>query len=368
MIFLVKKILLLLFVVSTVWAVPSKAQKNASAGNAFPGLHWQPVSRPEDMGFSSQQLLKAKEFGDSIHSASVMVIVHGKLVYQWGRVEEKINVYSIRKSFLSAIYGKYVKLGIINLDATMADLGLDDKPPLSEEEKKATIRDCLKARSGVYHPTIYETEGMKQLKPARYSEKPGTHWYYNNWDFNVLGTIFEKLTHKKIFEEINDQIAKPIGMEDYTPADGAYYGGEESIYPAYPIQASARDLARFGLLMLNKGNWNGTQLIDSAWVEESTRYHSDATLYSSDGYGYLWWVSRNFNKFPHMPNVKLPEGTFSARGAGGHLILIIPKYDMVIVHRVFQETDPNPSVHKNAVSNALIGQLINMILKAGNKN
>lgn len=83
-------------------------------------------------------------------------------------------------------------------------------------------------------------------------------------------------------------------------------------------------------------------------------------LYSSDGYGYLWWVSRDYNKFPHLPNVILPEGTYSARGAGGHCVLIIPKYDMVIVHRV------NTDIKNNTVSSQALGSLVKLILLAGN--
>lgn len=354
------RVFVLLVAVSFLFTAATFAQ-NKKSKTSFPGATWQLISKPEAEGFSTAELLKAKQYADSINTAAVMVVVHGKLVYQWGEVATKYNTHSIRKSFLSAFYGKYVKQGLINMDATMADLGIDDAPPLTEEEKKATVRDCLKARSGVYHAALYESAGMKKLKPAQHSEKAGIHWYYNNWDFNVLGTIFEKLTNKKIFETIDEDIAKPIGMEDYSPADGSYVSGEESIHQAYPFRVTARDLARFGLLMLNNGNWNGKQVIEKAWVEESTRYHSDATLYSSDGYGYLWWVSRDFNKFPHLQNVKLPEGTYSARGAGGHYVLIIPDYDMVIVHRV------NTDIRGNSVSSGQFGKLVAMILKAGGK-
>ena len=65
----------------------------------------------------------------------------------------------------------YVKDGVIDLDKNMGELGINDKPPLSESELKATIRDCTKARSGVYHPALYESERMKELKPERYSER-----------------------------------------------------------------------------------------------------------------------------------------------------------------------------------------------------
>lgn len=301
----------------------------------YPGASWQIVDKPEDLGFSSIQLDKAKAYADeNLQTAAVMVIADGKIIYQWGEVDRKFNTHSIRKSVLSAMYGKYVDAGLIDMNSTMKDLDINDVEGLSEIELKATVRDLLKARSGVYHPALYETQGMKAQKPARHSSAPGTFWYYNNWDFNALGTIFEQQTSKSVFEALASDIGDPIGMEDYTPADGNSVSGQASIHNAYPFHITARDLARFGWLMLNNGNWDGKQVIDSAWVEESTRYHSDATLSSTSGYSYLWWVARDHNKYPHLPNVQLPEGSYAARGAGGHMLVVIPAYNLVFVHRV----------------------------------
>lgn len=326
--------------------------------NNFPGENWEIVEAPAKFGYSTSKLEEAKKYSGSINTAAVVIVVDGKVLYEWGEVNKKYKTHSLRKSLLSAMYGNYVKNGIIDLDATMADLGINDEPPLSEEELKATIRDCIKARSGVYHPALYESAGMKARKPERYSEKAGAHWYYNNWDFNVAGAIFKEKTGNDIFESIENELAKPIQMESFIAKDGWYVTGEESIHPAYPFRITAHDLARFGLLMLNNGNWNGSQVVPAAWVEESTRYHSDATLYASDGYGYMWWVSRDYNKFPHLPNVTLPEGTYSARGAGGHYVLIIPEYNMVIVHRV--DTD----IRDNRVTADEFGKLVSMVLNA----
>jgi CubicO group peptidase (beta-lactamase class C family) len=124
---------------------------------------------------------------------------------------------------------------------------------------------------------------MAKARPPRGSHAPGTFWYYDNWDFNLLGTIREHATGTGIFDAFDQKIAKPIGMQDYRPQDGSYFRGEASIHPAYPIRMSARDLARFAPLSLHKGNWAGRQIVPEGWVEESTRAYS-RSAYGS-GYG-----------------------------------------------------------------------------------
>ncbi len=330
----------------------------AVKGIEFPGEHWAVVESPESRGYSSEKLAQARQFSERIHSAAVVVVLGGSILTEWGEVERKFKTHSLRKSFLSALYGNPVGDGRINLQATMSVLGIDDVQGLSTEEREATVQDLLKSRSGIYHPALYETAGMKRLKPERFTQQAGTHWYYNNWDFNAAGTIYQQLTGNSIYQAIKDEIAVPIGMEHYEVTDGSYVEGDESIHAAYPFRISARDLARFGLLMLRGGNWHGQQVIPKDWVAESTRYHSDAALYRADGYGYMWWVVKPHNKFPHFPGVELPEGGYSARGAGGHFLLVIPEKDMVIVHRV------NTDVRGTSVSSQDRGRLVNLILSA----
>jgi len=132
----------------------------------------------------------------------------------------------------------------IDLDNTMAQLNIDDNPPsLSDEEKQATVRMLLEPRSGVYHPALYETRAMTAKRPARFSHALGTFWYYNNWDFNVLGAIYEKATGRSIYQAFANEIARPIGMQDYDPMAQHYVLGAASIHPAYTFRMSARDLA-----------------------------------------------------------------------------------------------------------------------------
>jgi CubicO group peptidase (beta-lactamase class C family) len=322
-------------------AVAPSAPAITESQDSFPGNAWRTLSPSENYGWSKEKLAVAQAYAkaDSIHTSAMMVVQGGEVVDQWGDVNQKIDCYSIRKSLLSALYGIYSAEGAIDINQTLGQLGVDDTPdPLTKEEKQARIVDLLRARSGVYHVVDFETESMQKERPARGSHAPGTYWYYNNWDFNVLGTIFEKKTGLKIGDAFYQRIAKPIGMQDFQPGDVFYFGGPLSIHPAYHFEITARDMARFGLLYLRHGRWNGKQILPEAWIEKSSHASEMVQTDGVDrgGYEYLWWVDYGG---VHFPEVSLP-GIYSARGNGAHYIFIIPTLDMVIVHR----TDNDPPV------------------------
>lgn len=352
-----------LLVLSTIFLQPSAAADDRSTSHPeLPGLHWRLLGKPEERGWSSQKLAAAKAYADSLDTAALMIIDNGVLVWQWGETSKRFNVHSIRKSFLSALYGIAVARKEINPNATLEQLGIDDnEPSLTAEEKQARVIDLLKARSGIYHPALYETAAMKAAKPPRGSHPPRSFWVYNNWDFNALGTIYESAIHDSIYHSFDERIAQRIGMEDYVFKDQEYVTGADSIHRAYPFRMSARDMARFGLLYLRDGRWGDRQVVPKDWVRESTTAYSVADGIARDGYsgyGYLWWVAINGN---HYPNVELPDGSFSAWGAGGHFIAVIPAMQVVIVHRV--DTDDE----KKAVSLEQFGRLLHLVLAAKNQ-
>lgn len=319
----------------------------------YPGQNWAPHDRE---GWSEPLLVAARQYAATKKTLAVMVVQNGQVVDQFGPVDKKIEVRSIRKSFLSALYGIHVAEGRIDLGKTLAALAIDDVPPmLTPAEKQATILDLLRARSGVYHNAARETPGMRARRPIRGSHPPGSFYYYNNWDFNVLGAIFQKLTGQNIFQDFYERIAKPIGMNDFGPADGKFSAAAEgsnlsgeSNYPNYVFAMSARDMARFGYLFLRRGRWVDRQIVPADWVARSTTSYSDLDTFSAIGnqigYGFLWWIE---------------EWGYSAIGASGHVIAVVPKKDLVIVHRVTYEPP-----REDVVSYRDIDTLVQMYIAA----
>jgi CubicO group peptidase (beta-lactamase class C family) len=273
-----------------------------------------------------ENLRKAEAYTQSYAPTAVMIVQDGRVVAAWGDTSRKVNVRSVRKSLISALYGIAAAEGRIRLDQTIGELGIDDRPPsLSESEQQATIRDLLMSRSGIYHAAAYEAPDAKAKRPQRGSHPPGSYWYYNNWDFNTLGFIYQKLTGNQIFQAFEERIAKPIGMEDFSPEEGKFVFEPSSDYPAYTFRLTARDLARFGWLFLNRGKWSGAQIVPADWVDEATKpwSHTDIPL----DYGYLWWVDGE-GRYPAF------AGSYRALGYGGQDLAVVPHLHLVVVQLV----------------------------------
>jgi CubicO group peptidase (beta-lactamase class C family) len=290
---------------------------------------------PEEAGYSSEKLEVAKQFAETSGFDAVMALYEGKVLFSWGKVTDNYWLHSIRKPMLSGLYGIHVAHGNINLDKSLSDLGIDDIPPsLTEVEKQATVRDLIKSRSGVYHVAAAELDGIgwTESRPERGSHPPNTFFYYNNWDFNAAGTIFEQETGTKIFEEFEQKIAVPIGMQEFNPDNCQYqYEYEKSIHPAYHFRMSCRDLARYGELYRNKGNWNGNQIIPEYWIEESLTPWSIEDSVLGLGYGYMWRVYEGGTEISQMWG---GYDIFGHTGLGGvQTLMVIPDLKLVLVER-----------------------------------
>ena len=287
---------------------------------------------PEDVGWSSAALGEAADLAEEIGSAAVLAARGQEVFFDWGETDTSLPVHSIRKPLLGAVFGIYVAAGDIDLDATLEELGIDDIPPvLTDAEKQATVRDLLMARSGVYHAAAGEIQAMRDERPERGSHPPGTFYYYNNWDFNALGTIFEQQTGMSVCEAFRIEIAEPIGLEDFMAQDcGNGYEAEFSMHPVYAFSMTARDLARFGLLYLSEGRWGDEQIVPRAWIEESWTPYS--TLGEAEGIyaGYLWRIASADGEVGALIGHEMYWHT----GLGVHVLAVVPSLDLVLVHRM----------------------------------
>ncbi len=313
------------------------------------------LSRSDRRPRSSSSLAEAAQLADEIGSAAVLATRGRDVFFDWGDTDAKLPIHSIRKPLLGALYGIHVAAGDIDLDTTLDELGIDDIPPvLTAAEKQATVRDLLMARSGVYHGAAAEAQAMRDERPERGSHPPGTFYYYNNWDFNALGTIFEQETGLSICEAFRVEIADVIGMEDFRRGDCRLtYDFDTSIHPVYEFSMTARDMARFGLLYLRGGRWGGEQVLPQAWIEDSwTRYSVEDPVLGI-GYGYLWGIAAADGQV----GTTIGHEMYFHGGLGVHILAVVPELDLVMVHRV-DTTGPI------TFDDSRLGELLTMVATA----
>ena len=237
-----------------------------------------------------------------------------------GEVTEPINTHSIRKSIMSILLGMSALEGKLNLNQSLAELGLDDAlSPLTDAEKQATVADLMASRSGIYISAAGEHDDQISKRPARGSHPPGEVYFHNNWDFNALDSVLEAVgdaTETRFLE-----LADKLGFEDYQSGHFYYQETSASAHKQYTIFLSARDLAKVGQLVLRHGQTrSGEQLVSTGWIELITRAQAKIQHYLYTDAALMWWIDQKSN-------------LIWADGWGGHFMLIDMENDLVIVAR-----------------------------------
>lgn len=320
---------------------------------------WETAISPEEFGWAGAKLNKLIPELEKFGTDALMVITNGKVVFEYGSTSNIIRSHSMRKSLLSALYGIYTANSMIDSTATLQQLEITESTSMTAQEKQATVLDLLKARSGVYIPAAAESSTMRKRRPQRGEHQPGTFWYYNNWDFNVLGTIFRHETGQDIYQAFKKDIADPIGMQDFILDRQAYYYQKKySLHPAYPFLISARDMAKFGQLFLQQGRWRDNQIIPENWIAASTTSYSQTNM-PGIGYGYMWWI---LTEDVHG----LKKGGYFADGYGGQRLYVIPHINSVVVHRVNVKVPGTNVIFSELTPDAVIKRI--MKAYTGKKN
>ncbi len=321
------------------------AQAPAADASAFPGASWDAAAAD---GWSVPRLEALRAFLKTTATTALMVLDDGRPVFEYGDLARVSKVASVRKSVLALLFGKDVEAGRIDLARTVKQLGLDDVQPFMPVEEAATLEQLLAARSGVYLPA--GNEELTVLSPRRGSQSPGTYFQYQNWDFNAAGAAFEKITGRDIFEAVEQDLARPLQMQDFSKARQRKNSSmPDSRFPEYAMYFSTRDMARLGLLMLRGCKWREAQVVPRAWCQRITTLVTpqrdihptqlgSGAFANRWGYGLLWWV---WDASEPSGVVSGPySGAYSAMGAYGQYITVLPTLDLVVAHKVdFDEAE-----------------------------
>jgi len=252
---------------------------------------------------------------------------HGKVIAEgWWKSEaaDKPHILnSVSKSFNSTAVGLAIADGKLNLDDPVLKFFPDDAPAEPSENLKAMkVRDLLTMTCG------HETEpksasgapSVKQFLAHPVPHKPGTHFLYNTMGSYTLSAIVTKVTGQTSLDYLKPRLFEPLGMEnprwDASP-EGNSLGG-------YGLYLRTEDIAKLGQLFLQKGKWQGRQLVPQAWVEQATckqvpndqESHSKIGSDWKEGYGFQFWRCRH--------------NAYRADGAGGQFIVVMPEQDAVV--------------------------------------
>ncbi len=236
-----------------------------------------------------------------------------------------IPSFSVSKSFVSALTGIAIDEGYIYSTSQSITFFLKE---LSAEFDPITIEDLLNMRSGIEFDEgysnpmadmpkyYYGTDLLDYIKELQVAEPPDQNYNYISVNTLLLGQIVERATNTKLSEYLQDKIWKPAGMQ--SDASWSIDSEQHKTIKAFCcINAVARDFARFGLIYLHKGYWNGRQIVPAAWVKKSTTIINDSRDSQGYPYTYQWRVLKN--------------GAFFAKGILGQYIFVYPEKNLVFV-------------------------------------
>ncbi len=302
--------------------------------NTVPADASLPRSTPEAEGVSSAALITFLDSvaTDSHEFHSIMIVRHGKVVAEgwWDpyKPELRHTLYSTSKSFTSTAVGFAVSEKLLTVDDRVVSFFPDKLPDtVSPYLAEMSVSDLLTMSVGhSADPTGAVTNSyqdwVKGFLATPVITEPGTEFLYNSLATFMLSAIVQKVTGEKIADYLRPRLFEPLGIEGYDweeSPEGINSGG-------WGLRLKTEDMAKFGLLYLQKGMWNGKQIIPAEWVEEATTFKIDQApdappevKEESDwmqGYCYQFWRSK--------------ENAFRADGAFGQYIIIMPEKDAVV--------------------------------------
>jgi CubicO group peptidase (beta-lactamase class C family) len=260
----------------------------------------------------------------------VVVLKDGKTIFKSNESDLTQNVWSCTKSFTSTVLGLLIEEGKCSLDDKVCKY----VPELKENYPDVTFRHFATMTSG------YKAEGHDAFAehgqsntPFQPSREPlfaaGTEFRYWDSAMNMFALALTKVAGKPIKVYFKEKVANPIGMnpekwdwKDFGEIDGVIINGGAG-NKNKGIYISATEMATFGQLFLNYGNWNGHQIVPVKWIEAATSPQvKNIVAHDDTPYGFNWWTSGTF------PDA--PKGTFAALGFNNNKCIVIPEWNVVV--------------------------------------
>lgn len=286
-----------------------------------------PRMTPESQGVSSAAIRSfvAAANASGLDWHSFMLLRHGKVIAEgwWKPFESqyKHTLYSLSKSFTGTAIGCLVSEGKLNIEDPLISFFKDELPAtVSDNLAKMKIRSLLTMNTGHGEDTMPKMRASKDswtktflAQPVQF--EPGTHFLYNTGATYMLGAVVYKITGQKLEDYLKPRIFQPLGITGYdweVSPQGLNTAG-------YGLRIKTEDIARFGQLYLQKGNWDGKRLVSDKWVEEATKYQTPSQVNNGDwseGYGYQFWRCR--------------PGFYRGDGAFGQFCFVMPQHDAVL--------------------------------------
>lgn len=292
--------------------------RSANASSFPPPGPW-PTGAPASAGLNATKLREAQAYSQRFGVSAGCVIRNGLLVHSWGSLGQLYLVQSATKSFGSALLGMAVDDGKVDVTAP-AQRFLPKLGTIPSGNASTGWLDDIR----VDHLATHTAGFPKSRLPSSLVAKPGTRFIYSDGGTNWLAALVTQVYGQDLRTMAQARLFTPIGV----PASAAKWSPMDAQYQMPPtcrfnggMQANVDTMARFGYLYLNKGNWNGQQIISGAWVDRSTKgYYPVLPVSDLKYHGLLWWVG-TANRVPY----------FRSSGLYNNHTFVFPSLNMVVV-------------------------------------
>jgi len=292
-----------------------------------------------------------EQFNNSISSTlitSTVVIKNGKIIneyYKEGYNQDSVyNINSCSKSITSTLVGIAIDKGYIeNVDIPISNYFPEILDKNSEQWKQITIKDLLTNTSGIqavddnWREWRASENWIDYILNNQVTSNPGTTFSYSTGNTHLLSAIIQKATGMKLDEFGKKYLFEPIGIKSVECREdeqGISDGGN-----GYSL--NAHDMAKFAMLYLNNGVWEGEQIVSSNWINEATTLKFNRRSGTAN-YGYQWWV-RTFGEQKYE--------SYFAQGHGNQFIFVVPKINLIVTFTSNYNDNSKSSMYWQYVNN-----------------